>query len=675
MSVENTTAFTAELTANGTTTVFPWSFYAASADEIAVYRDGVVIMTGFTVSRAADGTGSVTFTTAPTSGTKIRIVSDPDFTQETEFQQFGPFRPNAINEPLDRAAARDIWLKAQVSSALRGPVGSTLAPLDDLTPGDFLYVKTDGNIGSAPGSGVDDGLRAELMTPGGAGIVFTKRDAANSISRSLEDKVNSEVVSVADWGVAPSNVYIPGTGAKINQALEEAPLGSTLCFHGLYYTEVPIVQRRGVNIHFEPGAGVVSVFDDDTKDVWQIVVEEMPFAAGEARQLRFDNFRLSGANGFAARDILLIENVSPLVGNLQCLFVNPTIIAQPEAVGHAVNIKGLVTQMHVFLAHFISGGVYLNGCADGCRFLYGQVDGIKPAFTVDLAGGAFKTQIVNNILTARDGALIVLGGSQIDFHYNQIEQVEARGDNQNAHSASVIISADSYGSRGVSIEGNNFGGAERVDYHIYAKSSSGKKVEDLMIKAGNTYSKAALKDIKIADAGVRYTDISPGQLLRGERGTEGYDTYPDVYGANTDDVNSLIEIEDSGTGTSGVRLGASRIGGSGTTSLDNGWTCSDGTYAHKVDGEVRFMGWATGPAAAQNEVVIATLPEGFRPPVDCPFPIAGYDLGTGAAVSGLVLVLTTGAVICTRPASTNSVRIGLGPIRFVAKRQGYDPSY
>jgi hypothetical protein len=193
MSVENTTAFTAELTANGTTTVFPWSFYAASADEIAVYRNGTIITTGFTVSRAADGTGSITFATAPTAGTKIRIASDPDFTQEVEFQQFGPFRPNAINAPLDRAAARDIWLRSQVSRAALVPFGETgvVFPSAAARANRFPVFDSAGGLTTSGGTGADAGLRGDLGQAGGGALVVT------SSTRTVEDRAN-DVINLLD---------------------------------------------------------------------------------------------------------------------------------------------------------------------------------------------------------------------------------------------------------------------------------------------------------------------------------------------------------------------------------------------------------------------------------------------------------------------------------------------
>lgn len=200
MSVENTTAFTAELTANGTTTVFPWPFYAASADEIAVYQNGTIITTGFTVSRAADGTGSVTFSTAPANGTKIRIASDPDFTQEVEFQQFGPFRPNAINAPLDRAAARDIWLKGTASRALLAPIGETglALPSASARAGGILGFDAEGRPVIASGTGADSAFRTDAAQGTGGSLIGFLQSGVAAVVRTVLSKLRDEV-SVFDF--------------------------------------------------------------------------------------------------------------------------------------------------------------------------------------------------------------------------------------------------------------------------------------------------------------------------------------------------------------------------------------------------------------------------------------------------------------------------------------------
>lgn len=116
MAVVNETGISGPLYANGVTTVFPFDFTAASADEIEVTVDGIAIDADeYVVTLADDFTGSVTISPALAAG-EIYIQSIPSFKQETVFQRYGPFYPDQTNAPFDRAAIRDIWLKSQIDN-------------------------------------------------------------------------------------------------------------------------------------------------------------------------------------------------------------------------------------------------------------------------------------------------------------------------------------------------------------------------------------------------------------------------------------------------------------------------------------------------------------------------------------------------------------------------------
>lgn len=129
MAVENEIAYSGPYTANGVTTVWPFSFIAASAEEIGVAVDGSELGdASFTVAIADDGTGAVTIQPAIQSGS-IYIFSKPNFRQEFVFQRFGPVYPDRFNPPLDRAAIRDIYLKSAVDRGLKTPIGEQMAEL------------------------------------------------------------------------------------------------------------------------------------------------------------------------------------------------------------------------------------------------------------------------------------------------------------------------------------------------------------------------------------------------------------------------------------------------------------------------------------------------------------------------------------------------------------------
>jgi hypothetical protein len=114
---------------NGSTVAFPFNFKVLGADEIRVFRrasDGTeTTLGGYTVTFAGDG-GSVTFSTAPSdNGDPLYIVSEPSFGQQITLANQGSFSANVVDEGLDRAAIRDIYLKGLTDRAFMVPIGSS----------------------------------------------------------------------------------------------------------------------------------------------------------------------------------------------------------------------------------------------------------------------------------------------------------------------------------------------------------------------------------------------------------------------------------------------------------------------------------------------------------------------------------------------------------------------
>lgn len=129
MAVSSETTYTGPLIANGVTTAFPWTFLAMAADEIEVYgldADGEeVALPDFTaaLSGTAPATGTVTFNTAPTNGTRVWIASDPDFLQEIAFENGSRWLADPVNQANDRAALRSLMLKRETERSVKLPIG------------------------------------------------------------------------------------------------------------------------------------------------------------------------------------------------------------------------------------------------------------------------------------------------------------------------------------------------------------------------------------------------------------------------------------------------------------------------------------------------------------------------------------------------------------------------
>lgn len=96
-------------TANGLTTVFPYNFKIAAAEDLAVALDGVKQTSGYSVSGVgSDSGGNVTFAVAPANGVKVVIYLSPVLKRTEDYQQFGDWIASIVNLDFDR-----IWLALQ----------------------------------------------------------------------------------------------------------------------------------------------------------------------------------------------------------------------------------------------------------------------------------------------------------------------------------------------------------------------------------------------------------------------------------------------------------------------------------------------------------------------------------------------------------------------------------
>jgi len=209
MTVEVTTDFSGPYITNGATTVFPFTFISMDGDEIGVLlrdADGVDTIADtadYSVTRAADGTGSVVYASAPATGYDLYIFSDVSFAQSVEFEDGSGWKAAPVNSVADRSAARDIWLKGRVDRALLAPLGEVLAalPSSDARLGKFLAFDAEGNPVAADGTGPDGGLRSDLAASGGSALTGFIQSGAGATSRAVQSKLR-DFASVKDYEAA-----------------------------------------------------------------------------------------------------------------------------------------------------------------------------------------------------------------------------------------------------------------------------------------------------------------------------------------------------------------------------------------------------------------------------------------------------------------------------------------
>ena len=525
----------------------------------------------------------------------------------------------------------------------------------------------------APAGEMTNAPRADTADP--ASIAF-QQSGRGSVPRSLWSEVRETHYSVKSHGATGGNTATDS--AKLQLALDNAPLGSTVFFPPGRYLTTGLTMSRQVSLRFDPGATLIGIGNDPTAHVLNVKLREAIDNSGGTT--RFDNLRVYCAVGANALSCLNLESQADEDVSLIGVIVNGGLIfATDQMAGAAVRIAGLTSQKHLFSGTEIVNQVS-NAGSDGTKFVGCNVHGIKPAFVLKLNDGAFKTGIYDCLISARDGALVVRRGSAVDFLRNSIEQGAAYGENRNPAGASILLEALDRDLHSITIEGNNFVGSEnKLAAHILARTADRHVIEGLKIR-NNIFGQTRTKvDIVFADAGVRYAQIAFDQELRGDRGGGGWTVYP-AYSPNRLDVGDLLVVADNGIGTSNVRKSATALGGPNPETLLNGWACHPAMRFFKdASNHTVFSGEAFAPGLRQGGVTVGVLPIGFRPVADEQFALAATDPATMErriafcdvlAASGEIRI---GAVIDGQ--STGRLRVGLAGIRFLAKREGYNPGY
>lgn len=123
-------------TGDGTTTDFSFDFPILSSSEIRVTLDvsGVqtvqTIATHYTVTIAGDGTGTVSFVTAPASGTGIYFEGVTEVTQTAAYANADRFPASAHEGSMDKFAKILQEIRTQQARTIYAPLGQTLSGED-----------------------------------------------------------------------------------------------------------------------------------------------------------------------------------------------------------------------------------------------------------------------------------------------------------------------------------------------------------------------------------------------------------------------------------------------------------------------------------------------------------------------------------------------------------------
>jgi hypothetical protein len=210
----NDVARRVQYTSTGQTGPFSFTFQVNASSELLVYINDTVKTetTHYTVSLNADGTGSVTFTTATTSGELITVIGDQPLSRTTVFQVGQVNQPTTLETEFDNTLIRQQQIKeiTDRSVQLKPSTGRIVTGSGTSGPLYFPYDTTVANNANRVLKYDSNGTSLEL------GSTTTNIDALAAIADDITtvSGISSNVTTVA--GIASNVTSVASNASNIN---------------------------------------------------------------------------------------------------------------------------------------------------------------------------------------------------------------------------------------------------------------------------------------------------------------------------------------------------------------------------------------------------------------------------------------------------------------------------
>lgn len=200
MSVLDQTIYT-ESTANGVTTVYPYTFQVLNTNDLVVSFDNVVQSSGYTISGIGNPSGgNITFSSAPAAGVIILRKRLLPLQRLTDYQDNGDFLADNVNNDLDR-----LWqFCQQIQQYLKNAIKLPFTTSSDQTinqdaaarQNNVISFDSSGNVVLLPASAGTS--LVDLSAPTGSSLVGHAQGGAGSAATTVQAKLR-ESVSIDDF--------------------------------------------------------------------------------------------------------------------------------------------------------------------------------------------------------------------------------------------------------------------------------------------------------------------------------------------------------------------------------------------------------------------------------------------------------------------------------------------
>lgn len=177
--------------ANGTQTDFPYPFPIFASEDLKVYKNGALTVSGFDITGEGETAGGlVAFDTAPLEGTIITLAREIPIERVTDYLEGGEFSAASINSELDYIIASLQQVSRQNDTMLKYS--------DHETPGSVTLPSRAARANMALGFDEDGDPVAVTLEGSMAAPDFTPTGTGAS-TRTAHDKF-SDFVSIKDFG-------------------------------------------------------------------------------------------------------------------------------------------------------------------------------------------------------------------------------------------------------------------------------------------------------------------------------------------------------------------------------------------------------------------------------------------------------------------------------------------
>lgn len=259
----STTANIMQYSGNGVTTVFsfPYLFYADA--DLKVYIDSDLQASGYTVSGAGiDGGGSVTFSTAPLTGTTITIQRLVDVTQETDFENFDGNPADVTEKQFDLCVMMSQQNADSIFRALKYP--ATISGITDAslpTPIDGTALVFDGTTGAITTSATYIADAVSNATAAVTGTALLTATSTTSLATTGTGNKTLVIQSGRGYAMGQRLRAASDDGTKINEGRVVSYSGTSLIINVDYVSGSGTHADWNISVIGDRGASGVGTGD------------------------------------------------------------------------------------------------------------------------------------------------------------------------------------------------------------------------------------------------------------------------------------------------------------------------------------------------------------------------------------------------------------------------------